>query len=250
MGLDVTKFSVRSDKYTVRITQVDDGWLKITPNTKKVTITINGNTKTETYDGTNKTVSGYTVEYHPEGIAEKSVHVSLKDNVKAEATGTDAETYLMGLTKDSFNVTVDNYSNVEVIVNDGSLVINPKEYTVTTGSATKEYDGTALTKKDGYKVEGIVEGETYTLEITGTQTNVGTSDNTYEIKWGETATESNYTHGTDALGSLEVTAKSIETGTNVKVDDPKDKVYDGEAHQWEPTVKDGEKTLVKDTRCV
>ena len=246
MKLEVTKFSVRSDKYTVRITRVDDGWLEITPNTEKVIITINGNTKIETYDGTDKVARGYTVEC-PKDIAEDSVHVSLKDNVKAEATGRDAGTYQMGLTKDSFNVTVDNYSDVEVIVNDGSLTINPKEYTVTTGSATKEYDGTALTKKDGYKVEGIVEGETYTFEITGTQTNVGTSDNTYEIKWDGTATESNYTHGTDALGSLEVTAKSIETGTNVKVDDPKDKVYDGEAHQWEPTVKDGEKTLVKDT---
>ena len=46
---------------------------------------------------------------------------------------------------------------------------------------------------------------------------------------------------------MEVTAKSIETGADINVNDPKDKVYDGEVHQWEPTVKDSEKTLVKDT---
>ena len=125
--------------------------------------------------------------------------------------------------------------------------ITPATYTVTTGSDEKVYDGTPLTKTEGAKVEGIVEGETYTFKVTGSQTYVGTSDNTYEMKLDGTAKESNYTHGTDTLGTLKVTAKSLVNGKDINVDDPENIKYDGKAHQWEPTVTDGSKTLMKDT---
>ena len=62
-----------------------------------------------------------------------------------------------------------------------SYKVTPKEYTVTTESATKTYSGTALTA--GGKVSGIVKGETVDFTITGSQTSVGTSDNTYELDW-------------------------------------------------------------------
>ena len=59
--------------------------------------------------------------------------------------------------------------------------ITPKEYTVTTDSAKKVYDGTALTA--GGKIEGIVDGEVVVVHTTGSQTEVGSTPNTYKLEW-------------------------------------------------------------------
>ena len=123
--------------------------------------------------------------------------------------------------------------------------ITPKTYTVTTESDSKVYDGTALTA--GGKVSGIVKGETVDLTITGSQTNVGTSDNTYELNWTGSAKESNYKHGKDSIGTLTVKAKSIvpdgpdtpkEEKTGITVSDPSDSKYDGKEHREVLTVQD------------
>ena len=125
--------------------------------------------------------------------------------------------------------------------------ITPREYTVTTDSAEKPYDGTALTA--GGRVNNLVDGETVTLKITGSQTEVGSSNNTYSLTWDGSAKEKNYTHGTDSIGLLTVTPKSIiPSDTNgIEVTKPADSKYDGNEHRNKPTVKDGEKALVEDT---
>ena len=126
-----------------------------------------------------------------------------------------------------------------------SYKVTPKEYTVTTESATKTYSGTALTA--GGKVSGIVKGETVDFTITGSQTNVGASDNTYELNWTGSAKESNYKHGKDSIGTLTVKAKSIvpdgpdtpeEKKTGITVSDPSDSKYDGKEHREVLTVQD------------
>ena len=123
--------------------------------------------------------------------------------------------------------------------------ITPKTYTVTTESDSKVYDGTALTA--GGKVSGIVRGETVEFTITGSQTSVGTSDNTYELNWTGSAKESNYKHGKDSIGTLTVKAKSIvpdgpdtpdEKKTGITVSDPSDSKYDGKEHREVLTVQD------------
>ncbi|MDB7986165.1 MBG domain-containing protein, partial [Faecalicoccus pleomorphus] len=124
--------------------------------------------------------------------------------------------------------------------------ITRKPITVTTDSAIKVYDGSALTA-DG-RVEGIVDGETYGFVITGTQTEVGSSKNTYKIEWTGSAKEGNYTIDKD-LGTLTVVPQSIDPEdptkpedpdqpvyAGIKVDKPEDKVYDGQEHKWTPTV--------------
>ena len=127
--------------------------------------------------------------------------------------------------------------------------ITPKEYTVTTDSAKKVYDGTALTA--GGRVNNLVDGETVTLMITGSQTEVGSSNNTYSLTWDGSAKEKNYTHGTDSIGLLTVTPKSIiPSDTNgIVVTKPADSKYDGKVHENKPTVKDNktDKTLVEGT---
>lgn len=64
-----------------------------------------------------------------------------------------------------------------------------KPLLVRTQSAEKEYDGTPLTAPG--EMRGLVPGETATLKVTGSQTKVGSSRNTYELRFGS-AKKSNY----------------------------------------------------------
>ena len=125
-----------------------------------------------------------------------------------------------------------------------SYKVTPKEYTVTTDSATKTYSGTALTA--GGKVEGIVSGETVEFTTTGSQTEVGTSKNTYEFVW-KSAKATNYTLAKESIGKLTVKAKSIvpdgpdtpdEKKTGITVSEPSDSKYDGKEHKEVLTVTD------------
>ncbi len=125
-----------------------------------------------------------------------------------------------------------------------SYKVTPKEYTVTTDSATKIYSGTALTA--GGKVEGIVSGETVEFTTTGSQTEVGTSKNTYELVW-KSAKAANYTLAKESIGKLTVKAKSIvpdgpdtpdEKKTGITVSEPSDSKYDGKEHKEVLTVTD------------
>ena len=125
-----------------------------------------------------------------------------------------------------------------------SYNVTPKEYTVTTDSATKTYSGTALTA--GGKVEGIVSGETVEFTTTGSQTEVGTSKNTYELVW-KSAKATNYTLAKESIGELTVKAKSIvpddkdtpeSDKTGITVSEPSDSKYDGKEHKEVLTVTD------------
>ena len=125
-----------------------------------------------------------------------------------------------------------------------SYKVTPKEYTVTTESATKTYSGTALTA--GGKVEGIVSSEEVIITTTGSQTEVGTSKNTYELVW-KSAKATNYTLAKESIGELTVKAKSIvpddkdtpeSDKTGITVSEPSDSMYDGKEHREVLTVTD------------
>ena len=126
--------------------------------------------------------------------------------------------------------------------------ITPKAYTVTTESANKVYDGTALTA--GGKIEGIVDGENVEFKVTGSQTNKGTSKNTYSLKWNGSAIETNYKLEKESIGDLTVTEQTIDPGkdpdnpnpnySGVTINNPSNKVYDGKEHKWSPAVADKE----------
>ena len=116
------------------------GTLTITPNTDEVTVTITGNHDTRVYNGSEQSVTGYTTD-----VGEKTITVALKEGSKAEAKGTNAGKYDMGLTEDNFTVTSENYSNIKVVVVDGYLEITPitdkVTVTVTEKSDTVTYNG-------------------------------------------------------------------------------------------------------------
>ncbi|MCF0109165.1 MAG: MBG-2 domain-containing protein, partial [Erysipelotrichaceae bacterium] len=128
--------------------------------------------------------------------------------------------------------------------------ITPAQLTVTTESATKVYDGTALTAPG--KVDGLQNKETVAFTVTGTQTDVGNSINTYTLAWTGTAKATNYTIVTpENLGTLTVTKQSITPGTDpdnpdpsydgVKVGQPDDTTYTGTEQKMpvDVTDKDG-----------
>ena len=125
--------------------------------------------------------------------------------------------------------------------------ITPREYTVTTDSAEKPYDGTALTA--GGKIEGIVDGEVVVVHTTGSQTDVGSTPNTYKLEWKK-ASSKNYKLKEDSIGTLTVTEQTIDPGedpdkpnpnySGVTINNPSNSVYDGKEHKWSPTVTDKE----------
>ncbi|MDD5850642.1 MAG: InlB B-repeat-containing protein, partial [Galactobacillus timonensis] len=150
------------------------GKLEITP-ADEAHITINGNNDTQTYDGTEKTVSGYTTSKLPAGIS-----VALKADVKAEAKGINAGEYSMGLTEDSFDVGgTENYKSVTVTVNDGKLTISKRPVTITSGSNSWPYDGSAHSVETA-TADGFVGNDGATYSNFKTITNKGIVDNTFD----------------------------------------------------------------------
>ncbi len=233
------KGNTKAENY--QIAEVE-GDLTVKPVEAKVTVTVKGNTATEPYNGTEQSVEGYTfVSADNPLYAETDVSFS----GDAVAKGTDAGTYPMGLAASQFSNANPNFANVEFVVEDGSIVIDPATLTVTTPSASRVYNGQPLTAEGN--ITGFVNGETAGFKTTGAQTAVGTSDNTYAIDWaaaGATAKQSNYTIA-ENVATLTVTAQSIvpdpqnpESYLGVVVDSPSDHVYTGLEHKWVPTVTD------------
>ncbi len=114
-----------------------------------------------------------------------------------------------------------NQGNYQVSFRDGTLTIEPRGLTIKTSSAEKGYDGIALTSSD-VTVSGLVEGETVAVTATGTQTEIGSSNNGYVIDWGSTK-EANYALVED-LGTLTVTQN---TGKVTITAGSASKTYDG-----------------------
>ena len=210
----------KADNYTIEKTE---GTLKVTPVTDKVTVTITGNTASEKYDGTEKTASGYGVSISNEKYTEADFE--FKGN--AEVKGTDANTYPMGLTAANFTNKSANFTNVEFVVTDGSLTINKRSVTLTSASDSKVYDGTALTndKVTVGGADGFADGEGAEYNVTGTQTNVGSSDNTftYTLKKGTKA--DNYDIKTEN-GTLTVTPVTDKVTVTITGNTASEK-YDG-----------------------
>ena len=64
------------------------------------------------------------------------------------------------------------------------MEIVARELHIRTGSASKPYDGEPLTS-DVVEIEGIVEGETVEVILTGSQTEIGESLNTYKVRFAD-----------------------------------------------------------------
>ena len=204
-----------------------EGELEVTPVTDEVVVTIKENAGTAKYDGTEKTVTGYTVTNISNKLyAEKDFTF----NGTAEVKGTDAGTYDMALKPEDFTNRNANFSKVTFVIEDGQLVIEKRKVTLTSGSGEKVYDGQPLTndKVTVGGADGFADGEGAAYDVTGSQTDVGESDNTFTYTLNKGTKADNYTIE-KTEGKLKVTAATDEvvvtiTGHNDTVP------YDGDEH--------------------
>lgn len=196
--------------------------LSITENTG---LTVSGNNYTGKYDGASHgeaataSVDGATIEYSIDGGTTwtttfptvKNVSDSTEVQVKATKTG---------------------YVPAETTY---TLIVTPRTVTITSGSATKMYDGTPLTKHEvTYGGDNFVAGEGADITYTGSQTTVGSSKNTFTFELKDGTAEENYDITTD-YGKLEVTDSDkltvSATGYSGK--------YDGQTHNGNVTATEG-----------
>ena len=199
-----------------------EGILTVSSSEDEVVVTITGNKGTQKYDGTEKTVEGYTVSITSPLYKESDFNF---DGI-ALVKGTNADTYMMGLSEENFTNTNKNFAKVTFHVIDGSLVIEKRNLVLTSASAQKVYNGTELTAKDvTVSGDGFVKGEGASYDVTGTQTTVGDSENTFTYKLNENTNADNYTIET-ANGSLLVTPVTDQVVVTLK-ENSGTEVYDG-----------------------
>ena len=147
-----------------------DYTLKVT----KRTVTLTSETASKPYDGDPLTRPVVTVT--GDGFV-------LGEVTDIKATGSVTNVSEGSVTNTIVYTTTDKFvpGNYNITKDEGTLTINPRTVTITSGSASKTYDGTPLTN-DEIKItgDGFVDGEA-TAIATGSQTDVGHSDNTIEI---------------------------------------------------------------------
>lgn len=150
------------------------GNLEVTPVSDEVTVTIAGNAATLKYDGTEQSVTGYTVACSNGLYTANDFHFA----GEAVAKGTNVGTYKMGLDKGQFSNTSANFSNVKFVVEDGWLKIeggqiDANAITWTTQDVQKVYDGNPLsafpasatdTHGNELNVEYSIDGEAWTSD--------------------------------------------------------------------------------------
>ena len=177
-------------------------WKKTTID-EEVTVIITGKTDTKVYNGSEQSVTGYEVKSISNELYKTT---DFTFNGTATATGTDADTYQMGLKPENFENKNANFSKVTFVVTDGSLTITKRDVTLTSASASKPYDGTALTSKNvTVGGNGFADGEGATYNVTGSQTEVGKSDNEFTYELNANTKASNY-NITMYKGELVITA--------------------------------------------
>ena len=190
---------------------------EVTVNKGKVSVVLRSGVTEREYDGQPseiKTELSYASDHYPVKYDDSKVEVKY---CETDETG-DSTARIDGPPKDAgrYRVTGTAPDDDNFTVEDGvtDFVIVPAGISVITGSASKEYDGTPLTCSVA-RIKGLVNGETAVITATGSQTEPGSSDNTYRITWAEddpmnaSASGRNYTVKDEDLGTLSVTEPDI-----------------------------------------
>ena len=212
--------NTKASNYTIT---PEYGKLKVNPVTDEVIVTITENSGSAKYDGTEKTVTGYEVTSISDPLYKES---DFTFSGNATIKGTDAGTYDMNLVPGDFTNSNKDFTNVTFVIVNGTLVISPRTLTITSGSDSKEYDGTPLTSSE-IKVtgDGFVDGEGASYTFTGSQLDVGSSKNSFDYRLNDNTKAKNY-EITKEYGDLTVTAVSTQI---VITANSGEKMYDGSA---------------------
>ena len=201
-----------------------DGALTINPITENK-ITITANSASKTYDGTPLTDNGFTFT---EGVLKNGDVLTAVVEGSATNVGDEGKNVVKSYKVMRGNVDVTgNYTFTDNV--DGKLTINKRTVTLTSETASKEYDGTPLTKPDvTVGGDGFVTGEVTDVKATGSVTFVHEGEVTNAITYtpGANFKETNYTISKDE-GKLSITKRTGEGKTITVTAANGEKVYDG-----------------------
>ncbi|MCM1189214.1 MAG: hypothetical protein NC541_07940 [bacterium] len=204
-------------------------------------IQVTAKSLTTTYDGTVQTVSGFEEEKEVtlgEGTENKRTILAIPVKVTAEGQATSKTYYVTGLTSTASGTNVadskktviggtaqvfdengkDVTGQFTVTGIPGTLTINKRTVTLTSAILSKEYDGTPLTNgRNAIAItgDGWVKGEGATYSFTGTQTLVGSSENTFSYTL-KTGTDANNYEITMQPGTLTVSDRNEKYQVTVK----------------------------------
>lgn len=195
-----------------------------------------------TYDGKTHTINTFKAIVAADRNAD--IADQLADYISASGEGTNVNKYPVQFKLRNELIPVDSLKDRVLIdiyyvtsASEGTLTITPRSVIITTGSASKTYDGTPLTKHESTITgEGFVEGQGVNITYTGSQTEVGSSENTFEYKLKDNTLEKNYTIET-VFGTLTVEKRPyipnppITDKITVEITGNSDSVvYDGTEH--------------------
>ena len=167
---------------------------------------------TKVYDGTALTLTAADIKVTPALPTGYTISATFSASSRTDA-GKDDVT-LTGITiKDASGENVTAKFNIKV--EKGTLEVTKRPLTITTGDKKKVFDNKPLTDRNVPTIEGQLASHNIELKFTGTQTKVGSSDNSVQIlsiKDKETKADvtANY-EITYKFGKLTVTSA---TGTN------------------------------------
>ena len=224
----------KADNYTIT---KSEGALKVTDRdeTEKYEITVTANSATETYDGTEKTVSGVTGTT----LTNDKGATFTVEGLSATVSGTDAGEYTNEVSgtpvvKDAAGNDVTSQFKVKTV--NGKLVIDKRAVTIKPKNATKAYDGKPLKAIEWEIVSGsFVDGQSIAdPQYNGSQTVPGSSESSI-TKWGyaEGTNAANY-NITAAKGSLTVTDRADGEKYKITVKaNSAESTYDGNEHAVE-----------------
>ena len=191
-----TPIGVNDGLYYVNESQT--GTLTITPRP----VTLTSETASKTYDGTPLTRPNVTVSTgENEGFVEGEV-TEIKATGSVTNAGSVANTITFTPNKETFKE-----GNYAITKTEGTLTIAKRSVLITSPSATKTYDGSALTRPAvTITGDGFVPGELAKAEATGSITKVGSTPNTIRYTTTGAFNAANYSIAL-SVGTLTVTEK-------------------------------------------
>ena len=172
------------------------------------TLTITAGSDSKVYDGTALTKNNYSITNGELATGDRieSVVITGSQTVVGESANVPSVAVIKNSNGDDVTASYD------ITYVSGTLEVTKKAVTITAGSDTKVYDGTALTQ-DSYTNSTLATGDTITgVTVTGSQKIAGTSDNVPSRAVIKNAGGEDVTASYDITyekGTLKVTKKPI-----------------------------------------
>lgn len=199
------------------IIETKEGELTVKPILTEITITASSGEKM--YDGSALINGGYT--FTSGILVDGDVLTAVVEGSQLNAGSSANVVKSYRVMRGETDVTA-NYRFAESV--DGKLTVTARKVVMTSADDEKVYDGTPLTNDEiTVTGDGFIEGEGVTYDVTGSQLDVGSSDNSFTYELNEGTLAENYIIETEE-GKLTVTSPEQHI---VITANSAEKTYDG-----------------------